>query len=499
MKRPYFKLTLLLTLVLAACFALACAADNKPPAKENLDKPEATKKILIVTGIDYPGHKWKLTTPVLKKAIAKDKRLNVTVVEDPKFLASPDLNKYDAVVLHFMDWEVPDPGPKARANLKAFVEKGKGMVIVHFACGAFQDWPEFKNLAGRAWDPKLRGHDPYGKFKVEIIDTKHPITKGLKPFETTDEMYTCLAGDRPIKVLAKSKSKVDGKDYPMAFVFNYGKGRVFHSPLGHDVKAFTNAGCQELFRRGTAWAAGLEPVRPKKVVLIAGPNSHGAGTHSHIEGVQLLKHCIETSPNTPPIEVETILGDWPDDMGILDDADSILIFSDGDGRHPLAKADRMEKIRALMKRRVGLALIHYAVTPPNGKQVGPSFLEWIGGYYENGYSRNPINEPRLEQGAAAHPICRGWGDYSAKDEFYYRIRFGDNDKRLTPILTAMLPKDNPERQVLAWAVQRADGGRGFGFTGGHYHENWKIEPFRKMVLNAILWTADIPVPENGVE
>ncbi len=259
MKRPYLKVTLLLTLVLAACFALACAADNKTAAREKPEEPKAQKKILIVTGIDYPGHKWKLTTPVLKKAIAKDKRLSVTVVEDPKFLASGDLNKYDAVVLHFMDWEVPDPGPKARANLKAFVENGKGMVVVHFACGAFQDWPEFKNLAGRAWDPKLRGHDPYGKFKVEITDTKHPITKGLKSFDTVDELYTCLAGDRKIKLLAKSKSKVDGKDYPMAFVFKYGKGRVFHSPLGHDAQAFANPPVAQLFRRATAWAAKLLP------------------------------------------------------------------------------------------------------------------------------------------------------------------------------------------------------------------------------------------------
>ncbi len=122
MKRPYLKVMLLLTLVLATCFALACAADERPAAKAKIEKAEATRKILIVTGVDYPGHKWKLTTPVLKKAIAKDKRLIVSVVEDPKFLASPDLNKYDAVVRHFMDWEVPDPGPKARANLKQFVE-----------------------------------------------------------------------------------------------------------------------------------------------------------------------------------------------------------------------------------------------------------------------------------------------------------------------------------------------------------------------------------------
>jgi len=263
MKRPYLKVTLLPALVLCACIAVAWAADKKPSVKAKPEKPRAGRKILIVTGIDYPGHKWKLTTPVLKKAIAKDKRLSVSVVEDPKFLASDDLNRYDAVVLHFMNWEVPDPGPKARANLKAFVENGKGVVVVHFACGAFQEWDEFKNLAGRVWDPKLRPHDPRGRFKVEITDTRHPITRGTESFETTDELYTCLAGDRPIRILAKSRSKVDGKDYPMAFVLNYGKGRVFHCPLGHDVKAFTNPGCAELFRRGTAWAAGLSPIEDK--------------------------------------------------------------------------------------------------------------------------------------------------------------------------------------------------------------------------------------------
>lgn len=248
------KLRVIVVMLLFVCAATVFAAD----ARDKAQKPEITKKILIVTGIDYPGHKWELTTPVVEKAIAADKRLKVTVVKDPKFLASPELNEYDAVVLHFMDWEQPDPGAEARANLKQFVENGKGMVVVHFACGAFQEWPEFKNLAGRAWDPKLRGHDPFGKYKVEITNKDHPITKGMKPFETVDELYTCLAGDRPVKLLMTSKSKVDGKDYPMAFVFKYGKGRVFHSPLGHDAQALANPPVGELFRRGAAWAARLK-------------------------------------------------------------------------------------------------------------------------------------------------------------------------------------------------------------------------------------------------
>ena len=230
-----------------------CSLTGQSPAAQS-------KKVLIVTGIDYPGHKWKLTAPVLAQAIAADKRLHVTVTEDPNDLAKDELGSYDVTVLHFMNWETPDPGPKARANLQRVVRSGKGLVLVHFACGAFQEWPQFVELAGRVWDPKLRGHDPYGPFTVRITDAAHPAMKGLKDFETTDELYTCLAGNTPIKVLATARSKVDNKDYPMAFVLNYGKGRVLHSVLGHDVQALANPAVGKLFRNACAWAAGLEPL-----------------------------------------------------------------------------------------------------------------------------------------------------------------------------------------------------------------------------------------------
>lgn len=218
-----------------------------------------TADVLIVTGIDHPAHNWRQTAPVLAEILRKDKRLKVRIVEDPHFLDSSALQRYDVVVLHFMDWEQPAPGPKARANLQKSVKDGKGLFVVHFACGAFQDWPEFRNLAGRVWDPKARAHDPRGPFRVNITEMPHPITQGMKSFEIEDELYTCLTGDRPVDMLATARSKVDGKNYPMAFAFNYGKGRVFHSALGHDVKAIRNPGAAELFRRGCAWAATMTP------------------------------------------------------------------------------------------------------------------------------------------------------------------------------------------------------------------------------------------------
>jgi len=226
----------------------------------------ATKKarILLVTGVDYPGHHWRETAPALAAALGKDPRLEVFTVEDPGLLDSTAISKYDLILLHFQNWEQPGPGERARENLRQFVEGGKGVALVHFACGAwFGEWPEFSKIAGRAWagpGPGVRQHDPFGPFRVEVVQPAHSIMRGMADFDTQDELYTCLTGDQPIEVVAQAKSKVDGQYYPMAFVSRYGKGRTFHCVLGHDAKALSFPGVPELYRRGCAWAAGLAPL-----------------------------------------------------------------------------------------------------------------------------------------------------------------------------------------------------------------------------------------------
>ena len=235
------------------------AADADTPAA-------ATKKarILVVTGVDYPGHHWRETAPVLAAALGKDPRLEVFMVEDPGFLDSTAISKYDLILLHFQNWQQSGPSERARENLRQFVEGGKGVALVHFACGAwFGEWPEFSKVAGRTWagpGPGVRQHDPFGTFRVELVQPAHAIVSGMADFETQDELYTCLTGDQPIEVVAQAKSKVDGKYYPMAFVSRYGKGRTFHCVLGHDAKALSFPGVPELYRRGCAWAVGLAPV-----------------------------------------------------------------------------------------------------------------------------------------------------------------------------------------------------------------------------------------------
>lgn len=242
----------------AVLVALTAAAliSAAPDEKQKIDPI----RVLSVTGVDSASHDWKERSAAISRILAEDKRFEVRVVEDPEFLAENDLFDYDVALLHFRNLKPLAREKQIKANLTSFVKQGKGLVVIHGASGAFPDWPEFRNLIGRVWGPK-HGHDPRGPFAVKIVNTKHPITRTMTDFQTDDELYFGFAGDRPIKVLATVRSKLTGKDEPAAFVLQYGKGRVFHTPLGHDGKALLMPGVAELLRRGCAWAAGMPPKR----------------------------------------------------------------------------------------------------------------------------------------------------------------------------------------------------------------------------------------------
>jgi type 1 glutamine amidotransferase len=252
----------------------------------------------------------------------------------------------------------------------------------------------------------------------------------------------------------------------------------------------------------------------KKIVLLAGSQSHGAGEHEFNAGCHLLKKCLDAVPG---IQTAIHNNGWPQDEKAFDGADAILIFSDGGGGHPFHKPERREVIGKLMKAGVGLGCVHYAVEVPKGP-TGDAFLEWIGGYFEPHWSVNPHWVANFRT-IPTHPITRGVKPFRINDEWYYHMRFRDGMKGVTPILTDLPPEStlqrqdgphsgnpavraaikNKEPQHVMWATEREDGGRGFGFTGAHFHKNWSDENFRKVVLNAILWSAKVEVPNNGVE
>jgi hypothetical protein len=260
-----------------------------------------------------------------------------------------------------------------------------------------------------------------------------------------------------------------------------------------------------------AGAAEASDAAKTKVVLIAGGPSHGYFAHSHYAGCVLLAKAL--NENVPSIEAVVVRNGWPKDSAVLEGARAIVIFSDGGGGNPMIP-HLAELGQRLVDKRIGLALIHYAVEVPRDV-AGRELLEWTGGYYETFWSVNPTWTARFQK-FPDHPITRGVKPFEILDEWYYHMRFRENMEGVTPILSAVPPEStrrgpdgaysgNPtvrarkgKPEVVAWARQRPDGGRGFGFTGGHFHYNWANDSFRTVVLNAIVWVAGLEVPPGGV-
>jgi type 1 glutamine amidotransferase len=251
----------------------------------------------------------------------------------------------------------------------------------------------------------------------------------------------------------------------------------------------------------------------KKVLFLAGRPSHGYGAHDHLAGSMLLSKSLNGS--TLPIESRVFHYDWPANAKVFDAVDCVVMYGDGGAGHMvMAHLDEMD---ALAKKGVGIVCLHYAVEVPKGP-VRDRFLDWIGGYFETDWSVNPIWTANFSK-LPDHPITRGVKPFKIEDEWYYHMRFRDGMRGVTPILSDLPPREtlsrpddphagNPfvraaiargERQHVAWAAEREDGGRGFGFTGGHFHWNWSDPNFRKLVLNAIAWCAKVEVPRDGVQ
>jgi type 1 glutamine amidotransferase len=231
--------------------------------------------------------------------------------------------------------------------------------------------------------------------------------------------------------------------------------------------------------------------------------------------VQLLAKALERQTN---VLATYVLNGWPKDPTAFDNADAVLFYMNGGGGHAAIQGDHIQQLEALAKKGVGIAMAHYAVEVPKGKG-GPEWTRWTGGYFETFYSVNPTWEADFKS-LPEHAITRGVKPFKIRDEWYYNMRFAVRDgavRNLTPILTAVPPdstrngkddahggneyvRSNKGRaEDLMWCVERQDGGRGFGFTGGHFHKNWGDENFRKVFLNALLWVAKAEVPANGVE
>ena len=248
----------------------------------------------------------------------------------------------------------------------------------------------------------------------------------------------------------------------------------------------------------------------KNILLVAGKPSHGPGAHEHNAGVRLLTKWLNTVPGVHA--TASYGGAWPGD-GEFQKADAILFYADGGDKHFGFEEGHPAVIAKAAARGTGLMFMHYAVEPPV-QRGHDEMLDWLGGYFEVNYSINPhwtANYRNLPK----HPITRGVAPFELKDEWYYNMRFREGRKGVTGILVATPPADSigadgirsgnadvrqkvGQPHTMAWAFERPNGGRSFGFTGGHFHQNLGDANNRKLLLNALLWVAKKEVPREGV-
>ena len=235
-----------------------------------------------------PYHKWALVTPVLRKELEDTGLFQVDVATAPPSTGDlssfkPDFSKYQVVVFNY---DAPDWPSDLKSSFNQYMKNGGGLVIVHAADNAFAQWPEYNQMigiggwrgrtesAGPLWfykdgklssDPspgKAGQHGPRLPFQIVMRDSDHPITKGLPKMwmHQGDELYASMRGPgEHMTVLATAFSDPDnhgtGRDEPQLMVLSFGKGRVFHTTMGHDVMALSCVGFITTFQRGTEWAA----------------------------------------------------------------------------------------------------------------------------------------------------------------------------------------------------------------------------------------------------
>ena len=238
------------------------------------------------------------------------------------------------------------------------------------------------------------------------------------------------------------------------------------------------------------------PTKIPRIDMIAGKKSHGPGEHEYKKALQLLAKQLEKEREF--IDVRVHFDGWPTDDEPLLTSDTIVLYSDGADKnerdHPLLLG-RMKYMGEVMSKGVGLVCLHYTVIVPREK-AGPQFLEWIGGYfdYETGdapnkwYSKIETKEFKVFPATENHPILKGVTPFTINEEFYFKLRFPNEKKNVTPIVTLDPEKKNWE-QVVGWAIERPDGARGFGYTGGHFFKSFEDPNVQRLLLNAILWTA----------
>jgi trehalose utilization protein len=231
-----------------------------------------------------------------------------------------------------------------------------------------------------------------------------------------------------------------------------------------------------------------------KIVFIAGSNYYKPGEHEYIGGCALLMDLVRQTPGVFPV----LAFDWPKDPKTFENAKAVVFFLDGGDKHPVLKGGKLIQTLKLAEDGVGLVMLHQGVDIH--KDFGDPMQEWMGAVWEKGYSQRAhwvyefYDFPK-------HPITRGVKKFKIDDGYLYKLRFVAELKKVTPLLRTVNPKTAgaklDDASIVSWAYEREGGGRSFAFTGGHLHASFAEEGYRRILVNGILWSANVEIPSAG--
>ncbi len=238
-----------------------------------------------------------------------------------------------------------------------------------------------------------------------------------------------------------------------------------------------------------------------KIVLIAGTPSSKPLGHEYFAGCALFMDWLKQTPGVFPVMARD---GWPKDESIFDGASAVVFYMDGGDKIPFLEPRRWRLVQGLAKKKAGLVFLHQMVDFPDARAddamalLGGDWQADIGGrgHWESSFTKFPD-----------HPVANGAKPFTINDGWLYNLHFVPGRKNVTPILVTVPPlssrtkpelKANPDREeLIAWTYDRADGGRSFAFTAADWHPSWEAEGLRRVVINGILWTAGIKIPQGG--
>jgi type 1 glutamine amidotransferase len=233
---------------------------------------------------------------------------------------------------------------------------------------------------------------------------------------------------------------------------------------------------------------------PRKVLLLyQGPDGHPKETHEYERGMTLLHKLLQ---KVPELETTLVNADEPFKQApaLLAKADGAVLFLSEGAAWLSRDKERLQAFNDLAKRKGGLVVLHWAMGSKDAANV-KAFVELFGGCHGGPDRKYKVVSAEAIIVDRMHPICRGLGHFKVRDEFYYQLKLYKSSAELLPLLQVEI---DGKLETVAWALERPDGGRSYGFSGLHFHENWQLNEVRRLVAQAVLWTNRVPIPKDGL-